>query len=310
MREGELLERLWARARSASGVRLGIGDDAAVLRGPSEADWVLTTDTLVDGVHLPQQATAADWGHKLAAVNLSDLAAMGADPVAALLNLTLPALEPGWLDAFYAALEGQLAHYRAVLVGGNVARGPRVLSLTAIGTVPGGSALTRSGARPGHVLYVSGVLGGAAAGLELLLRDQPVPPAWAERQLRPTPRVELGRALRGLASACIDLSDGLARDLDRLCQASGVGARLRLEALPVEPGLPPERAEALALYGGEDYELLFTVPPEGEAALCRIAERLELRLTRIGICTEAPGLRAVRGAEEGVLRPHGFDHFP
>jgi thiamine-monophosphate kinase len=309
VREDEWLERLRARARPGAGVLLGIGDDAAVLRAPSAVDWVLTTDSLVDGVHLPQQAGAADWGHKLAAVNLSDLAAMGADPVAALLNLTLPELDPVWLEPFFAALDEQLARHGAVLVGGNTARGPRVLGLTAIGTVPGGRALSRSGARPGDGVYVSGTLGGAALGLERLMQGREAAASWVERQLRPTPRVELGRALRDLASACIDVSDGLARDLDRLARASGVGAALALDVLPLEPGLPAQRAESLALYGGEDYELLFTVAPEQEAALCRIADRLAVRLTRIGVVTAQPGLRAARGGVERPLPVDGFDHF-
>lgn len=301
-------------------VALGIGDDAALVRVPAGKELVLALDTLVEDVHFPARTMSADIGWKALAVNLSDLAAMGAAPAWALLGLTLPGVRADWLDGFARGF-GALARKHGVdLVGGDTTRGRLTISVQLSGTVTRGKALVRGGARPGDLIYVSGTLGDAAAGLDRALGNSAalaptVAKALLARLNRPTPRVELGRALVGLASACIDVSDGLVADLGHLLAASGVGAAISVAALPASPAL--QRAvsdvsmrQRYQLSGGDDYELLFTVPPRRRGALERLSHRLGLKLTMIGTIARRRGLRLLdqqgRAASSG---PAGWNHF-
>jgi thiamine-monophosphate kinase len=311
--EFELIERWFRRRARRSDVELGVGDDAALLRVPPGRQLVAATDTLVEGRHFLPGIEARSVGHQALAVNLSDLAAMGAEPAWALLSLSLPSVDEAWLDGFAAGFFALAERCGVELVGGDTVRGPRVITVTALGLVESGMALRRDGARPGDLVYVSGSPGEAAAGLELLRGGTGErAPALVRRQLYAEPRLELGRALRGLASAAVDVSDGLAGDLARLCAASGVGAELELDRLPLSDGLrsllPAAQAEHCVLHGGDDYELLFTLPAEREG---RLADAIgaACAVTRIGRIVAQGGLRARRGAQPVDIEARGHDHF-
>ncbi len=309
--EFELIRRYFSSGGAPrDDVRLGVGDDAAVLAQRPGCELVIATDTVVDGVHFPSGSAGRCVGHRALAVNLSDLAAMGAEPAWALLALTLPAVDEAWLGEFATAFDGLARQHGVAWIGGDTTRGPLAATVTACGWVPAGQALTRSGARAGDGIFVSGSPGDAAAGLALLQRrleaGAEAREALVRRFLLPEPRVALGQRLRGVASACIDVSDGLVGDLTRLCEASGVGCEVDAAALPLSPALREAArtgARALALQGGDDYELLFTVPAARQGALASLAG-----VTRIGVVTERPGVR-VSGAPEAGGTGHGYDHF-
>ncbi|MDW8478947.1 MAG: thiamine-phosphate kinase [Xanthomonadales bacterium] len=290
---------------------LGIGDDAALLAVPAGARLAASCDALIEGTHFAPGADPADLGFKALAVNLSDLAAMGARPRWALLALQLPAAEEAWLAAFLEGFAALAARHRVTLAGGNLARGPLAVTVTVLGLVAAEAALRRDGARPGQRLWVTGALGAAAAALAARRAGEVPEPAWAERLDRPEPRVEAGLALAGRAQAAIDLSDGLLPDLERLCRASVVGARIVAPALPLAPGLAqrwPRQALALALAGGEDYELLFAADPDLDP---RPLLPPGLAVTAIGEILATPGIRLEDGEGRTLpLPPPAFEHFP
>lgn len=305
----------------------GIGDDAAILAPPGGHELLMTSDTLVAGRHFPLSTTAFDIGWKSLAVNLSDLAAMGAQPLWFLLALTLPAPDESWLAGFADGL-GTLAREQGIaLVGGDTTRGPLAITITAVGAAPAGTALRRDRARPGDLVCVTGTLGDAALGLRLTghrvaaMQDEAREPC-AQTRLdletlrtrldRPTPRLQAGLALRGLATAAIDLSDGLAGDLGHVLAASGVGAALDADALPMSDAFArqAESAERLALQaaGGDDYELCVCLPPERLAAARRALGVLPL--TVIGTISSEPVLRW-HAADGRLLTPElqSYQHF-
>jgi len=340
--EDALLRELQSRFPPSASVPVGIGDDAAVVAFPSGENALLTTDSLVEGTHFTLGTVPARFvGRKSVAVSASDVAAMGGEARAALLSLVVPFdLE---VSTFWQIIDGaaeRCGELAMVLVGGNVARsrGPVVVDVTAMGSTVSGRTLVRSAARPGETLFVSGSIGGASCGLHLLesgvrlsvegrlvvpedLRSGPVEAAEAcvRAQIDPTPRLGLGRALNeaSLASACIDISDGLSVDLHRLCRASGVSARVDEPRLPISAEtLAWERerkrdAAAAALGGGEDYELLFT--SRDDAAVRAVGESLQIPLTPIGVIVEDPGeTRVSIVSSDGSERPlaaRGWDHF-
>ncbi len=323
--EFRLIDRLHAlTAQARDDVRLGIGDDAALLAVPAGQELAVAIDTLVEGVHFPRGTAPADIGWKALAVNLSDLAAMGATPAWALLALTLP-VQPA--EAQQALVDGlaegfaQLARQHGVaLVGGDTTRGPFALSVAVHGFVPPGQALRRDGAQVGDLVFVTGTLGDAAAGLQRLgTADDPDEEkrrvALRIRLNRPEPRVAAGRALRGRASACIDVSDGLLADLGHVCTASSVGAELDAPMLPLSSALlgccDDVVARDYALSGGDDYELCFTVPPARAGEVQADLARLGCGATRVGRIVEGSGVR-VRDAAGQWLTPvrAGWDHFP
>jgi len=289
---------------------LGIGDDCALLRPDAGLDLAVTSDMLVEGRHFLPGAEPRALGHKALAVNLSDLAAMGATPRWATLALALPAVEPAWLEAFSEGLFALAARYNVDLVGGDTTRGPlRTLSITAIGEVPPGLALERAGARPGDDIWVSGELGGAALALA-----HPEIPEAAKRLHTPEPRVELGERLRRLAHAAIDVSDGLAGDLVHILRRSDVGATVEYSLIPRCPAFEALNNPALekdcVLAGGDDYELVFTAPREHRPELESLARELRLGLTLIGTIHAGDARLAVLDAQGKPLEHRGgFDHF-
>lgn len=292
-------------------VALGIGDDCALLQAPPGELLAVSTDTLIAGRHFPHETAAADIGWKALAVNLSDLAAMGASPRWFTLALSLPTVDEPWLAEFARGL-GELAHQSGIaLVGGDTTRGPLSLTLTVIGSVPAGQALRRDGARVGDLVCVTGTLGDAALALREA-NNPACPPELRARLNRPQPRLTAGLTLRGQAHAAIDLSDGLAGDLTHVLTASGVGAQLRADLLPAsaafEQHAPAAEKLALQVQGGDDYELCVCLPPD---AVSGLAAQLDVPLTVIGRVTAEPGLR-ITGAD-GVTIPvssHGYRHFP
>jgi thiamine-monophosphate kinase len=316
--EFSLIDRI--RQRTAQGrddVRLGIGDDAALLAVPAGQELAVAIDTLVEGVHFPRATSPADIGWKALAVNLSDLAAMGATPAWALLALTLPNAEPAFIDDLATGFAELAQLYRLALVGGDTTRGALTLSVAVHGFVPPGKALTRAGAKLGDAIFVTGTLGDAAAGLALVQQgghDDARSAYLIGRLNRPTPRVAAGLALRGHAHACIDVSDGLLADLGHICEASKLGAEIDASLLPRSSALLDLFDEAIArdfaLSGGDDYELCFTVPPQHVAAVQADLARLGCGATRIGRMVEGHGVR-VREADGHWLEPkhRGWDHF-
>jgi thiamine-monophosphate kinase len=325
--EQALIERIVRRLDVPAWVDIGPGDDAAVVKPARGRREVFTTDTLVDGVHFDRRFVPPDAiGHRALAVNLSDLAAMGAEPRAALLALALPGdLSTGDLDDFLEGFLRQATVNRAAILGGNITRtpGPLVIGVTAIGSVKPRRALARSGARPGDEVYVTGTVGDAATGLAML-RDAaargtlgPDESACVARYLRPDARVQAGAQLahHQAASSCVDLSDGLADGVRQLARASGVGFEIDASALPLSAearawhaGVGTDPLEA-ALSGGDDYELLFTVRPRHRGRLRGARRRIgDLPITRIGVVTRALELVVRDGADRRAL-PHGFEHF-
>jgi thiamine-monophosphate kinase len=313
--EFELIERFFTgRGAVRDDVRLSVGDDAAVVTPRIGAELVLALDTIVADVHFPADTSGRFIGHRALAVNLSDLAAMGAEPAWALLGLTLPAADESWLAEFASGFDELARRFGVALVGGDTTRGPLAATVTVGGWVPRGAALTRSGANPGDGLWVSGTPGDAGAGLAILQGKLAAGSAAREELLRrfllPEPRVNLGLALRGIASACIDVSDGLAGDLAKLCRASGVGARLDCPRLPRSRRLieaaGKEASMRFALSAGDDYELLFTAPIAARQRIESLAPLTPVSL--IGEITATPGMHLLGAGPERDL-VHGFDHF-
>lgn len=298
-------------------VVLGVGDDCALLQPAADKQLAVSIDSLVEGRHFSPGTDAEALGHKCLAVNLSDLAAMGAEPAWVTLALTLPAAEETWLSAFAAGFGALASEYAVQLVGGDTTRGPLSITVQVHGFVEPGQALRRDGARPGDLIYVSGTLGDA--GLALLVEqglyvDADHLPFLRERLHWPTPRLNLGRSLRGLASAAIDLSDGLGSDLRHICEASAVGATLYLENLPHSDGVENYVREtgdwALPLSAGDDYEICFTIPADRQAEVEALASTADCPLTWVGLIEQGTALRAVLpDGQQSDEIPSGYDHF-
>jgi thiamine-monophosphate kinase len=310
--EFQLIERFTRGFRAGEGVLVGVGDDAAVLRPPPGHDLVATVDAVVEGVHFGSGFSPEEVGWKSLAVNLSDLAAMGARPLWALVALATPrGADPRWLARVGSGIARCARLHHTSVVGGNVTAADQVsVTVTVMGAVRRGRALLRTGARAGDLLLVSGSLGDAALGL-----GPGAPPALRKRQRRPTPRLALGQAAVGIARAAIDVSDGLIQDLEHLCRASGVGARVDLDRLPLSRAyraLTSGRADPHeeALSGGEDYELLLAVPPARLPALREAARRARTPVAVIGEVESRSGIRVVKGGG-GLYRPRraGHDHL-
>lgn len=311
MAEFDLIERIRQRAGAPRpDVVLGIGDDGALLRCAADAELVAVTDTLVEGVHFPVDTDPADIGWKALAVNLSDLAAMGATPAWTLLNLTAPAADTDFIDALMAGFHALAQVHQLALVGGDTCRGPLAVSVTALGFVPTGQALTRAGARVGDGVYVTGSLGDAAAALDALQSTADaavVAPALLARLARPTPRLAAGQRLRGIAHAAIDVSDGLLADLGHVARASGVAIDIDAEALPLSVALRAiatvPAARDFALAGGDDYELAFTAPADA------VLPALDCPVTRIGRVVAGSGVRALADGRTVIPARRAWEHF-
>lgn len=302
--------------QSRSDVLLGQGDDCAVVKTTPGTHIAVTTDTMLAGVHFDDKVPPRALGHKLVAVNLSDLAAMGAEPAWLSLAITLPDVDQDWLKEFSAGMHELAGYYHCELIGGDTTRGPLSLTLTAQGLLPENQRLTRHGARPGDWIFVSGDLGDAAAALAGQRGDLElssfVQHKLNERLFYPTPRVALGQGLRGFATSCIDISDGLAADLNHVLTRSEVGARLFLHQLPCSEALRSlavEDQRYYALHGGDDYELCFTVPEEMRGSLETSLAHAGVALTCIGQIDKQPGLRFFDGDDELQASNLGYQHF-
>lgn len=319
MGEFELISRYFANCGAKrSDATLGVGDDGAVLQVRDGYDLVVTTDTMVVGTHFFPDDEPRALGHKLVAVNVSDLAAMGAEPAWLSLALTLPAVDEAWLSAFAAGLSETADYYQCQLVGGDTTRGPMSLTMVAKGTVPRGKALTRSGAKVGDYIYVTGTLGDAALGLKLCQGLHEVSKKHQSHILQrfhyPSARVALGQALRNLASSAMDLSDGLYSDIQHILKRSNVGASIDVSRLPLSQAVKDSCNSAtalqLALSGGEDYELLFTVPEARRGSLDVLLSPYGIPVTCIGRITGVAGkLELKQGDQIFDYQHQGFVHF-
>ncbi len=319
--EFDLIRRYFERpGPAAPGVVLGIGDDCALLQPDAGQRLAISTDMLVEGRHFFADVDPVALGHKALAVNLSDLAAMGAQPLGCTLALALPRADEAWLAGFSSGLFALADAAACPLVGGDTTQGPLNLCLTVFGQVPPGQELRRSGARAGDEVWVSGQLGDARLALEALLGACELPAAMLarvrQRLERPVPRLALGLALRGVASAAADISDGLCGDLGHILNASGVGAELELDALAASGALstdlqtrPMQQQRRCALAGGDDYELVFTAPVSARAAVLQAAASAGTPVARLGRITSDPGLRWLDCGQPLALQLSSFDHF-
>lgn len=315
--EFELIQHYFSEKRPYRGdVLLGQGDDCALVKVAPGTSLAVTTDTMVAGVHFDQHVPPKALGHKLVAVNLSDLAAMGADPAWISVAVTLPSVEPDWLEQFTAGMHELTGYYNCSLIGGDTTRGPMAFTVTAQGLIPQGQQLTRNGARPGDWIYVSGQLGDAAAALAAQRGDITVSStaqsALEHRLFYPTPRVALGQALRGMATSAIDISDGLAADLGHILRQSDVGARLFVDHLPLSSHLMDVEESLryrLALYGGDDYELCFTVDEESRGSLETTLAHLGVPFTCVGQIEKGNGIRFFDKEQMIEISGKGYQHF-
>jgi thiamine-monophosphate kinase len=313
--EFEIIKRYFEREARDPAVILGVGDDAAVI--DVDGPLVVAVDTLVEGRHFPPTLPPESVGHRSLAVNLSDLAAMGARPRWACLALTLPKADPDWLEAFAAGFFELASRFGVDLVGGDTTRGPLIISVQLLGTIESTSALTRAGGRPGDDVYVTGSLGDAAAALALLTGQESdnadLPSELMHRFAYPEPRVDMGLGLSALAHSAIDVSDGLVADLGHICERSRCGAELAVEKLPLSTALlgrfPLDAARQFALTGGDDYELCFTAAPEAAEAIEQLADSLNLTLTSIGRLTDGDRLDVQLGGRSLDIGVAGYAHF-
>ncbi len=315
MDEFDLIALYFKRDTDHQQVTLGVGDDCALITVPPDCELAFSIDTLLPDVHFFSDSPPRVIAERAFRVAISDLAAMGAEPLCCTLALSLPNVDHPWLGEFSEGLHESAARFACPLVGGDTVRGPLSISLQMQGTVPKGKALKRSGAKVGDEVYVSGVLGDGAAALAVLsdamADNSKTRPYFFTRYYQPQPQLALGQALRGLASAAIDISDGLAGDLGHICRASGVGAVLDVSALPISLSAQ-SRADIAqqrqwALYGGDDYELCFTVPQSKRDQLAQVAQTLALHVTPIGRIVEGAGL--VDAASGEPLSLGGYNHF-
>jgi thiamine-monophosphate kinase len=315
MHEFEIIQNFFKQGIKRPDVILGIGDDAALIESPINQELVITTDTLVSGVHFPHDTLAENIGYKALAVNLSDLAAMGAEPRWITLILSIPSADKKWLTAFTKGLFELANQFNVQLIGGDLTNGPLCITIQAIGVVPPGQALRRSGAKPGDFIYVTGSLGDAGLALSLInnLQNDENSPA-SNKLNRPMPRVEAGLELRQLAHAAIDISDGFAADLSHILEQSKVGAQIQIDKIPlseeIKEKLAFEDAINFALTAGDDYELCFTIPPTKEEALQLAFQAINIPIIKVGIITSTLGLEFLN--KDGTtyhVNTTGYQHF-
>ena len=304
MAEFSIIDTYFNR-KNANSVDLGVGDDSALLTPPPQQQLVICADTLVAGRHFPIDTDPHAIGWKSVAVNLSDIAAMGATPHSILLALSLPQIDHDWLKAFSQGLYDCCDQFGVSLIGGDTTQSPHLtLSVTALGWVDIGQAIPRSGAKPGDLICVSGTVGDAAFALQHL--GHPL----QKRLDYPTPRCQLGAALKGLAHSMIDISDGLAQDLGHILKASQVGAKLQLENLPISPTLQTlddAQKWQYALAGGDDYELCFTISPQNYEKL--LQKQLDVSISMIGTIQQQHGLTFEKDGVDHSLQFNGYQHF-
>ena len=309
MNEFDLIRKYFTWPIKDPSVALGVGDDAALFSLEQGYQLVTTTDTLTEGIHFSENTPAKDIAHKSLSVNLSDIAAMGAKAKYFTLAISLPKIDQSWLKEFSDSLKQLSERYEVSLIGGDTTRGSLNITITMIGIVESSKALTRSGARPGDGVYVSGRIGDAGFCFWKLSNGLVSSNQELKRLNCPTPRIELGLALQNLASACIDISDGLEQDLSHILKASSVGAVIEVKKIPVSEALHVHVKEtndwSIPLCGGDDYELCFTIPEGKEEALKIVSESCNVNITKIGVVTESLGLQI-----EGFDGPRkSYQHF-
>ena len=313
MDEFDLIDWIRKRAGNGTDVALGIGDDAAVLNLPDDQQLVITTDTLNAGIHFARDAPADGVGHKALAVSLSDLAAMGATPRWVLLSLSLPVIETAWTEALIDGFFSLAMRCGVVLIGGDTCSGELAITVTALGLVEPGQAITRKGASPGDLIVVSGQLGDAALALAGMSGKETPGKSGLLALHKPVPRIALGTALVGNATSCIDISDGLLADLGHVVMASGCGAVIDTGSLPAGPELlrcESQRRWRLQLTGGDDYELCFSIAPPCTDFLEQLAAELGLPLSVIGRMVEGDGIRCFTpDGHELDMDVAGYQHF-
>ncbi len=305
--EFSLIDRFFKRQTANQAITQGIGDDCALLKIPQGFELAITTDTMAEKVHFFADCDPFDLGYKLLAVNLSDLASMGAKPLAVTLALTLPNINENWLQAFADGFFALAERYSVDLIGGDTTSGPLTLTVTALGLVPTGQALRRSTAKSGDIICVTGHLGDAGLGLKINQGyDCKQPDAALKRFNQPDPQVEAGQALIGIANACIDISDGLVGDLGHILQKSQVGASLNWDALPLSTEVLTYIEDTgdwvMPLTAGDDYELCFTVSPDK-------VQNLAIPHTKIGVIESLLGLRLNKSGNIQPLEVKSFEHF-
>lgn len=306
-----------ARSVIRDDVLVGIGDDAAITRIPEGMQLVSAIDTLVSGVHFPVDTSPYAIGHKALAVNLSDLAVMGAEPAWATLALTMPQADETWIKQFCDGFFQLAESYNVQLIGGDTTQGPLTVTVQVSGFVPAGEAVLRSGAKPGDLIFVSGTLGDAACALDWLHNNDRLDLTGTmekliERLERPMPRLALGIALRGIATSAIDVSDGLVADLSHILDASGAGALLYQEKIPVTNSVTLEDSRKYldwALYGGDDYEICFTAAANSRKTIQDLSQQLNLAVTEIGVVEMQKKIRLSNKNVCTDLSPLGYEHF-
>ena len=314
--EFELIARHFTRP--AANAVLGVGDDCALVDITNGMDLAVSTDTMVSGTHFFPDVDPENLGHKALAVNLSDMAAMGAMPYWAMLALTLPSVDHAWLAAFAKGFFDLASEYNVSLIGGDTTRGPLTLTVTIMGEVPAGAALRRNGAKAGNDVWVSGNIGDAALAVahrhgKLVLAEADYHEA-VMRLYEPTPRVKLGQALRGMATSAIDISDGLLADLGHICRLSGVGATVDLGSIPVSAigakHFSNDAALTAIVAGGDDYELCFTAPANSRESIAELTDVLGIPLTHIGQVKRGKGV-SLLGSDGKPMKidGRGYDHF-
>ena len=309
MNEFDLIHEYFTWSIKDPNVVLGVGDDAAIFSLEQGYQLVTTTDTLIEGVHFSESTSAKDIAHKSLAVNLSDIAAMGAKAKYFTLAITLPKIDKSWLREFSDSLRQLSGHYEVSLIGGDITRGSLNITIAMIGIVENSKALTRSGARPGDGVYVSGTIGDAGFCFWKLSNGL-VPSNQEFKRLNcPIPRIELGLVLKNLASACIDVSDGLEQDLSHILTASSVGAVVEVEKIPISEALLCHINDtndwSIPICGGDDYELCFTIPEGNKETLKKISKSCNVNITRIGVISESLGLQI-----KGFKGPRkSYQHF-
>ena len=311
--EFEIIRQIFQQQKvDRNDVLLGIGDDAAVTKVPEGHELALAMDTLIGGVHFPENMKPADIGYRSLAVNLSDLAAMGAEPAWVTLALTIPESNESWLRAFASGLMSLAAQYNLQLIGGDMTRGALSITVQVHGFLPTKQILVRSGAHPGDSIYITGTLGDAAAGLASWQQTDKSFAWLKQRFTRPVPRIEAGFALRGIATSVIDVSDGLIADLGHILESSNVGAKLKMANLPLSLAICEkfdlEQAREMALSGGDDYELCFTAPSNKQEQISKLVKVCQF--VEIGVIEAEPGLRCLLpdGAQYDSVGS-GFQHF-
>lgn len=301
-------------------VQLGIGDDAALLKNLAKHNLVCSVDTLIEDVHYPKKLSPYDIGYRAIATALSDLAAMGSTPVAIMLALTLPRCDPSWIQAFIGGCKKLLDVYKIPVIGGNLTHGNTNITVNVFGRTPNNKAILRSNACVGDLIWISGDIGGASAGLKLLLQPtgKKRPPPKIQKELiarfcYPTPRIELGLQLRHIASSAIDISDGLMADVQHLLDSSKVGGEIHIDHLPISSiGIKAFSKKTMinfALGGGDDYELCFTTSAKSEHQVNKIAQSTQIPLTIIGHITKKTGLKLIGDTAQRYKNKPGYQHF-